>query len=400
MSGPSFQAYQAPWGQQQMQGNIVPASFGGQVGGSSYMGNVSIVDKVYPEMLPYIDAHWYQFPPINPLMNSLIGFFLACMGFVACIGNFVVIYVFMGTRSLKTPSNLLVVNQAFSDFMMMATMSWPAVINCYFETWVWGPSGCQIYGMAGSLWGCASIWTLAMIALDRYNVIVKGLAAKPMTYKHALGKILFVWVFALIWVLAPFFGWNRYVPEGNMTVCGTDSVSQDWLSKSYIIVYSVWVYFLPLFVIIYSYFHIVQAVADHEQTMRDQAKKMNVQSLRSSEEKKSSAEIRLAKIALLTISLWFIAWTPYLVINWNGMFARDRVTPLFTIWGSIFAKISACYNPIVYGISHPKYRAAMLQKLPCLDCARDTGDDDDTRSIGTIQTNAAEKISLDDKPTA
>lgn len=52
----------------------------------------------------------------------------------------------------------------------------------------------------------------------------------------------------------------RYVPEGNMTACGTDYLSKDWLSRSYIVAYSVFVYFLPLFVIIYAYWFIVQVM--------------------------------------------------------------------------------------------------------------------------------------------
>lgn len=55
------------------------------------------------------------------------------------------------------------------------------VVNCMNETWVFGPLMCQIYGMFGSLFGCSSIWTMTMIAFDRYNVIVKGLSAKPLT---------------------------------------------------------------------------------------------------------------------------------------------------------------------------------------------------------------------------
>jgi len=31
--------------------------------------------------------------------------------------------------------------------------------------------------MCGSLFGCTSIWTMTMIALDRYNVIVKVMIA-------------------------------------------------------------------------------------------------------------------------------------------------------------------------------------------------------------------------------
>lgn len=58
------------------------------------------------------------------------------------------------------------------------------------------------------------------------------------------------------------------------------------------------------------------------------------------------------KVALMTISLWFMAWTPYLVINYTGVFESAPITPLATIWGSLFAKANAVYNPIVYGIRY------------------------------------------------
>lgn len=102
--------------------------------------------------------------------------------------------------------------------------------------------------------------------------------------------------------------------------------------------------------------------------MREQAKKMNVASLRSSEAQNTSSECKLAKVALMTISLWFMAWTPYLVINFTGVFETAPISPLATIWGSLFAKANAVYNPIIYGISHPKYRAALFQKFPSLAC--------------------------------
>lgn len=94
-------------------------------------------------------------------------------------------------------------------------------------------------------------------------------------------------------------------------------------------------------------------MAAHEKGMREQAKKMNVASLRSSDDANKSAEAKLAKVALITISLWFMAWTPYLIINYEGIFSGGgRLTPLSTIWGSLFAKANAVYNPIVYGIRY------------------------------------------------
>nr|APY20613.1 long wavelength sensitive opsin [Inocellia crassicornis] len=374
LPGPSFSAYSA-------------GGWGGHSG-----GNMTVVDSVPAEMLSMVDAHWYQFAPMNPLWHSILGFMIFILGVVSIIGNGMVIYIFSSTKPLRTPSNLLVVNLAFSDFLMMFTMAPPMVVNCYNETWVFGPFACEIYGMFGSLFGCASIWTMTMIALDRYNVIVKGLSAKPMTNKTALLRILGVWAFSVGWTVAPIFGWNRYVPEGNMTACGTDYLTKNWHSRSYILVYSFFVYFLPLLTIIYSYFFIVQAVATHEKAMREQAKKMNVASLRSAENANTSAECKLAKVALMTITLWFFAWTPYLVINYAGIFETMRITPLTTIWGSLFAKANAVYNPIVYGISHPKYRQALSKKFPALTCANEPSDSASVVSGATVTS--------EEKPTA
>ncbi|KAK9308823.1 hypothetical protein QLX08_001252 [Tetragonisca angustula] len=369
VSGPSYEAY----------------SYGG-----SKFGNQTVVDKVPPDMLHLIDAHWYQYPPLNPMWHGILGFVIGLLGFVSVSGNGMVVYIFLSTKSLRTPSNLFVINLAISDFCMMFSMSPPMVISCYYETWVLGPLFCQIYAMLGSLFGCGSIWTMTMIAFDRYNVIVKGLSGRPLTINGALLRILGIWGFSLIWTIAPMLGWNRYVPEGNMTACGTDYFSRDIVSVSYIILYSIWVYFIPLSLIIGSYWYIIQAVAAHEKNMREQAKKMNVASLRSSENQNTSAECKLAKVALMTISLWFMAWTPYLVINWSGIFNLVKISPLFTIWGSLFAKANAVYNPIVYGISHPKYRAALFAKFPSLACAAQPAAPTDATSTVSGTTTVAD----------
>lgn len=107
-------------------------------GQGGYGSNMTVVDKVPPEMLSMVDAHWYQFPPMNPLWHSILGFVMILLGVVSVMGNGCVVYIFTCTRSLRTPSNLLVVNLAFSDFLMMACMSPPMVVNCYYETWSFG----------------------------------------------------------------------------------------------------------------------------------------------------------------------------------------------------------------------------------------------------------------------
>ncbi|XKL60290.1 hypothetical protein PGB90_001306 [Kerria lacca] len=313
----------------------------------NYFGNETVIDKVPEDIMFMIDPYWYQFPPMDPLWHKLLGIFMFVVGILSFCGNGLVIYIFLATKNLRTPSNLLVINLAFSDFCMMFCMSPAMIYNCIYETWTLGPFACELYAMTGSLFGNTSIWTMVFIALDRYAAIVKGISAKPMTVKTTFYRIIFIWLHGLIWTLFPMWGWNRYVPEGNMTACGTDYLTKSWK---------------------------MQVVSQHEKNMKEQAKKMNVTSLRSQTgaAKNKNIEIKLAKVALMTISLWFIAWTPYLIINYSGIFEIFTISPLFTIWGSVCAKANAVYNPIVYAISHPKYRSALKQKIPMIVCGRNT----------------------------
>ncbi|XP_065212622.1 rhodopsin-like [Planococcus citri] len=353
--------------------------------GGSDFGNESIVDRINPQMLYLVDSMWYQYPPLSTFWYVLIGLFMFCIGIISGIGNGLVVYIFTTTPNLRTPSNLLIVNLAFADFCMVFYMVPVMVYNSTQGTWNLGPLACSLYGVIGSMFGNCSIWTMVMIAIDRYNVIVKGISGPKLSIKSVCIIMFIIWVHGLIWTLAPVFGWNRYVPEGNMTSCGTDYLTKDWKSRSYILVYSVFAYFTPLFTIVWAYFHIVKSVADHERNMREQAKKMNVESLRAGDGGDTRAEIKIAKVSLMVIALWFMAWTPYLIVNYAGIFEIFPLSPLSTVLPAVFSKANAIYNPIVYAISHPKYRQALSEKCPFF-CSADTSSKSDAASEKTAAT--------------
>lgn len=117
-------------------------------------------------------------------------------------------------------------------------------------------------------------------------------------------------------------------------------------------------YAFPIMIIAGCYFFIVNVVFKHEDEMRQQAKKMNVTSLRSGQElNQVSAEIRIAKVAIMNVSLWILAWTPFAVFCMMGTWGNaSRVTPLISELQVLLAKTSCAYNPIIYVLSHPKFR--------------------------------------------
>ena len=127
---------------------------------------------------------------------------------------------------------------------------------------------------------------------------------------------------------------------------------------SYTVTLFVTNYCFQLAVIIGSYYHIVQAIFHHEKELREQAKKMNVTSLRSNANANGeTAEFRIAKCALVNITLWVAMWTPYAAIVLQGAVGdQSKITPLVTILPALICKTASIYNPIIFAISHPKYR--------------------------------------------
>ena len=109
----------------------------------------------FPEDLKrVVHEHWGQFPPQHPLIGDLIGFiffFLWCTSF---FGNAVVIYIFMSEKSLRTPTNIFIVNLAFSDMCMITTQGLPCVITAFAsDHWMFGALLCEVYACLGGIFG-------------------------------------------------------------------------------------------------------------------------------------------------------------------------------------------------------------------------------------------------------
>jgi len=133
--------------------------------------------------------------------------------------------------------------------------------------------------------------------------------------------------------------------------------SQDMNHKSFIMSMTVAVSG-HILVIVGSYVFIVRAVFDHEESLRAQAKKMNVVSLRSTpDQQQLSAECRAAKVAIINVTLWIVAWAPFMVNAMFGVWGDPSfINPIVSEIPVLFAKTSCMWNPIIYALSHPKLK--------------------------------------------
>merc|ERR1719370_1807343 len=262
-------------------------------------------------------------------------------------GNFIVIWLFNKHDPIKTPSNFLVVNLCLFDLIMMTTNCPIFIYNC-FNGGVWSVAHtyCDIYACLGAVTGVCSIWTLAMISADRFNIICNGFSGPKLTKGKAASMCLVAWIVSIGVAICPLFGWGGYGPEGILTSCSFDYLSQDISTITYNLFMIIFDFFLPLMIIVGSYVMIVK-------------------SLRTQDANEQRAEIRIAKTAIFNIGLWIICWTPYTIITYQGCIGKfEGLKPLTTTLPALLAKSASVYNPVVYAIGHPKFRQAMTIHCP------------------------------------
>lgn len=361
-------------------------SYGQQVAQFGYPEGVSIVDFAPPDLKHMIHPHWNNYPPVNPMWHYLLGVIYVFIGVLSFMGNGTVIYLWMKVKKLRTPSNLLITNLAVLDFLMLVTNFPFFAYNCFMGgQWMFSAFYCELYALCGFITGLGAIWSLVFITYDRYNVIVHGVSGKPLTFGKAGGMVLFIWINATVTSLAPMLGWGRYVPEGILDSCSFDYLSKDWNTRSYGIFIFLWSFVFPLTVIIYAYMFIVKTVVQHEAAMAAQAKKMNVSSLKAGDDGGESAEMRVAKVAIFNVTLWIICWTPYCAVTVQGLFFdQSSITPLLSTLPALLAKSCSTYNPMVYALGHPRYRAAMMEHVPfCCVIEQDAKSGGDSKSTAT-----------------
>uniref|UniRef100_A0A8C7U7G7 Opsin 4a (melanopsin) n=1 Tax=Oncorhynchus mykiss TaxID=8022 RepID=A0A8C7U7G7_ONCMY len=315
------------------------------------------------------EASRHPFPTVDvpDHVHYTIGVVILAIGITGMVGNFLVIYAFGRSRSLRTPANMFIINLAITDLLMCLTQAPIFFTTSMHKRWIFGEKGCELYAFCGALFGICSMITLMVIAVDRYFVITRPLASIGVLSKKRAQLILMAaWVYSLGWSLPPFFGWSAYVPEGLLTSCSWDYVTFTPSVRAYTMLLFTFVFFIPLIVIMYCYFFIFRAI----RTTNRAVTKINCNgstrdSIKSFRRLKN--EWKMAKIALIVILLYVISWSPYSVVALTAFAGyADFLTPYMNSVPAVIAKASAIHNPIIYAITHPKYRMAIAKYIPCL----------------------------------
>ncbi|KAL0117898.1 hypothetical protein PUN28_008936 [Cardiocondyla obscurior] len=255
--------------------------------------------------------------------------FIGLFGFV--LNLLVIVTVAKNAKVLWTPNNVILVNLVVGDFLVAALGNPFALTSAIAGVWFWSHEVCLWYAWFMSTMGFASIGNLTVMALERFLLVTYPMRTLSLRCAYILAFL--VWIYALFLSLPPFFNWGTYGPEAGNISCSVSWEIHDpeTHNDSYIGFLFTFGFFLPVIIIISSYYGIIR-------TLKKRGKRIG----------KNKREKKVTKMVYLMILAFLIAWLPYAVLALATQYFNVQPSQIVSVLPALLAKSSICYNPIIY----------------------------------------------------
>ena len=207
-----------------------------------------------------IELAWELLQTRAPLAVLLFLFSVATV-----FGNTLVILAVIRERYLHTSTNYFVTSLAVADCLVgLVVMPFSAVYEVLENRWMFGMDWCDVWRSLDVLFSTASILNLCVISLDRYWAITD-----PFTYPIKMSGRRAAVLIAAVWICSgaisfPAIVWWRAVRTE--IVPAFKCPFTDHLG--YLVFSSTISFYLPLFVMVFTYYRIYRAAVIQTRSLR------------------------------------------------------------------------------------------------------------------------------------
>lgn len=309
------------------------------------------------------DSHFLQLAELlhsrSTLQVVLESMIYGSIAATAFIGNLLVLYILCKTPRLRTVPGLFVSSLALSDIAMAGLGTPPSLASLIRGRWISGFAACQFQGFVVITTVSASLFTMALMSVDRYFRVVR-----PLKHRLFFSMPRAQLMTAAVWVLAltspiPYLGSGKtYIFHPGKFFCFHEEKTSFTSCVIYIYVTS------SLAVLTYCYFNVFR----HLRLNTKRVKNLRVAFAHEHENtgRLSAEEIKLTRTLFVTVLGYLICWTPILIIDFvdMGLGGWSQTRGVYVSYTNI-GLASSSLNPIIYGALNLTFRRE-YKKIFCL----------------------------------
>lgn len=330
-----------------------------------FIANVTVSSSNIP---PFHDFDCQTFLPVYILL--IIAYTVVTL--VGIVGNLCLIIIVKKQKEAQNTTNILIANLSLSDILICFMCIPFTVAYTLMDYWIFGEAICKISSFTQSVSVSVSIFSLVLIAVERYQLIINPCGWKP-SISHAYWGIFFTWIFSVI-ISIPFFIFHQISDEPYKSISVHSDLYRDrvacmeiWPSVTKRLIFTtcllVFQYCLPLCFIFICYLKIFVCL-----------RRRNGKGERLKERECKVGDCKRISVRLVSIVVTFAAcWLPLTIFNvvfdWHHEALMNCHHDLMFTLCHLVAMISTCINPIFYGFLNKNFQKDLLALVHHCKCS-------------------------------
>ena len=288
------------------------------------------------------------------LVTEGLHIFLIYFGYIiislaSLFGNSFIIHIIRTENSMKTTVNYLILNQACADLLITLLELMKAINHASFnQLWFGGIGGlitCKLFQASFLIVPFFSVWTLVVIAFERYYAVIRPLKLLPLTL-NLKKTIVLLWVWSIgssIGILVS----ASLIEIKESHYCFVLNVSPFW--EKYNMTFLALSGLLPLLIIAVLYTVICVKMWSRE-IPGDEANRNQGQA------DAIKTAWKVTRMMIAVVVLFVVCWLPIQISSILQSFGYIQIhynLGLFLTW---FTVVYSGLNPYVYFIFSAKFR--------------------------------------------
>nr|XP_040058382.1 trace amine-associated receptor 13c-like [Gasterosteus aculeatus aculeatus] len=284
---------------------------------------------------------------IRPHLEAmLIYILLSSISLLTVALNLLVIISISHFKQLHTPTNLLLLSLAVSDFFMGLNMIFQIIMidGC----WLFGDLMCSFWLILSSILFLASVGTMVLISVDRYVAI-----CYPLHYftkiktKRVQVCVCLCWMFAAL-IYSLLLKNNLQHPGRYNSCIGECVIDMNYIASLLDLIVT---FIFPITVIVILYIRIFVVAVYQARAMRSH---IAVVTMKATVKK---PEMKAARNLGVVVVVFLICVCPYycfVLTSKSNVYTTSSVT--IVLW---LFNCNSCLNPLIYATLYPWFRKSI-----------------------------------------
>ncbi|XP_034418056.1 trace amine-associated receptor 8a-like [Cyclopterus lumpus] len=282
-------------------------------------------------------------PPSDGMLVNVLLYFISLL--TAAL-NLLVIISISHFRQLHSPTNLLILSLAVSDFVV-GLLLMPVESSLKEACWFLGDLMCALYRVLDYIITVSSARNMVLISVDRYLAICDPLRYNTrVTLDRTKICVCLFWFSSVLYSILILMDSLRH-PESQNSCYGECVLVFNWITGSVDLVLTI---IAPITVIIVLYMRIFVVAVSQAQAMRTHI--VSVTQRRPVGVTAKKSELKAARTLGVVVIVFLICLSP---LYFSAALDQSR-SLTFETWLFYF---NSCLNPLIYAFFYPWFRKSM-----------------------------------------